>query len=180
MGRAGAEGGTQERKSGMKGRASPRSGESRLIRASKPSSPQRSSANGRPAARSPRSRKPSSCYRRTAAGSWRARSASTWTGACGAAATGSSWPRGCRKSWRCSALELPAKQKRGGRLKRAAHAVRSDPGLEVVCDLSDLEPIFLEPVFEKVAVEWTGLVDRQHYLGYSAPIGQYMRRFVSG
>ena len=76
-------------------------------------------------------------------------------------------------------LKLPPKLKRGGPRRRAAHSSRSDPGPEIACDLAELEPIALKPVFDKAeAAEWTELVDRHHHLGYASPIGQYMRYFI--
>lgn len=80
-------------------------------------------------------------------------------------------------------LELPDKRKPGGvprqNLKDTLPQVNKAQGLEVVGKLGDIGPINLTMVEnDRDVSSWNALVARYHYLGYSKPIGCFMRYFV--
>lgn len=59
------------------------------------------------------------------------------------------------------------------------HTAASDPGPEIACRLSDLEPLSLAATDGRAEKsEWNELVDRHHPLGCPRPFGPSLRWFV--
>ena len=77
-------------------------------------------------------------------------------------------------------LALPAKRGARSRPQRVVeHTPASDPGPEVECDLSELEPLSLRAADGPAErSEWDELVDRHHPLGCPRPFGPSLRWFV--
>jgi hypothetical protein len=76
-------------------------------------------------------------------------------------------------------LKLPAKRLLRLRRQRIQFGVRTQPQAEMSGPIADLEPIMVQPVRGKEAIDWWNeYVERYHPLGYKRPFGAHQRYFI--